>query len=132
MHISEKRAELESKLVEAQARRQRANREIELLEAQLSVLNDIELKPALAAKTKTSYKPFKPAITLAKVAPEAMKALGRFSKRDVMAWINKRHPGLSFKIKSLDKIFIRLKDNVRMVTPNVGSKTPAIYEWFEK
>jgi hypothetical protein len=63
-----------------------------------------------------------------------MKAMKRFSRRELADRIKQEHPTVQFSEHSLSKpLSIAIKGGtVKMVKPNIGSKQQAIYEWIKE
>jgi len=71
--------------------------------------------------------------TLGVAALEAMKSLKRFTRRELTQRIQHTHPGIKFNEASVVKpIKNALKaGHIKMVVPNQGNKTQAIFEWVK-
>ena len=72
-----------------------------------------------------------PTPRLIDAAPQAMEAMKRFTRSELAERIKQEHPSLEFAEGSLGKpLTIALKaGRVKLVQPNLGSKTQAVYEW---
>ena len=66
-------------------------------------------------------------------APQVMKSVKRFTARELADQIRQQYPGMDFSEKSVGKpLQTAIKaGQVKLVQPNIGSKTQAIYEWVE-
>ena len=125
--VSTLMSELKEKVAEQENKITMAKRELELLNAQLSVLSKVDpsAEPKAAALVADER------VSLTKAGPDAMEALGQFTKREVAHWIRDKYPSLTFSIKSLDRVFAKAiaDKKVEIVKPNIGNKFPAIYGW---
>jgi len=58
-----------------------------------------------------------------------MKALGQFTKNDVVAWVKQQYPKLEFSDKSMQRPLRDMVDSgqVVLLKKNQGSKSQAVY-----
>src|SRR5258708_6642700 len=89
--ITRKRQRLELTLAQAK-------RGIEILEAQISVLAEVENASDESPSIETNGH-FK----LRDAAFKGMESIGQFSKRDLIRWVNENYPTEKFNPKSLDR-----------------------------
>ena len=66
-------------------------------------------------------------------AQQVMQAVKRFTMRELADQIRQRYPAMDFSEKSVAKpLQTAIKGGqVKLVQPNIGSKTQAIYEWVK-
>jgi hypothetical protein len=75
-----------------------------------------------------------PTPPLIKAAPQVMETMKRFTRRELLDRITQEFPGLHFSEHSLSKPISRAIASgvVRIIQPNIGSKTQAVYEWVKE
>jgi len=63
--------------------------------------------------------------------PKVMEAMRRFTLRELSEQIKQRYPGIEFSDKSVAKPVKEAvkRGQAKLVQPNLGSKTQAVYEW---
>jgi len=155
--ISRKREELlakqqvlQSQEQEAQALLQEVRKELGVVAAQLSLLDELseEGLPAagnrvggavvLAEGAEITVSPLPDAsqyLSITEMFNVVARSLGRFTKKQLYAAIKRQYPASNFNEKSLERplgIAIKKDKTVIPARKNVGNKLPAVYEWTGK
>ena len=125
-----RRAELQEKLKALTE----VQHQLEIIESNLELLNEMKPKASsgqftLPLNSATKELLETPAVPIGMTMIEGMKALGQFTKNDVVAWVKQQYPKLEFSDKSMQRPLRDMVDSgqVVLLKKNQGSKSQAVY-----
>jgi hypothetical protein len=112
----------------------RLQHSLEITESNLELLREIKPKQQTADEILNNISTKKllemPDISVSDAFVEGMKILQQFTKDALVTWVRNRYPALEFSDRSLGRPLRELmaKGQIRVIKPNQGNKTQAVYE----